>query len=75
LKFSCQFCSNTIAVFLCSIYLEINELHFCSLDRYLKRFIIERVQEEKIVLLKDLSEENSSENNDAEDTLSQSYVI
>ena len=56
LKFSCQFCSNTVAVFLCSIYLEIIELHFCSLDTFLRRFIIKRVQKEKIYLLEDINE-------------------
>ena len=65
---NCICCSNTIAVFLCSIYLEILELHFCSLDRYLKRLIIERVKEEKIVLLKDLNEDENSENDNAEET-------
>ena len=69
LKFSCQFCSNTISVFLCCIYFEIIELHFCSLDRFLRRFIIKRVQKEKIFLLQDINElkdntEHNSENTD-----------
>jgi hypothetical protein len=51
LKFACQFCSNFIAVFLASIYLEIIELHFCQLDRHLRRFIIERVKDEPKTLL------------------------
>ena len=51
LKFACQFCSNFIAVFLASIYLEIIELHFCQIDRHLRRFIIERVKDEPKTLL------------------------
>ena len=60
-KFACQFSSNAIAIFLCSIYLEIIELHFCSLDIHLKRYIIERVEKEKLVVLKDLNEVFDSE--------------
>ena len=51
LKFACQICSNSIDIFLCSIYLEIIELHFCHLDRHLRRFIIKRVEDEPKVLL------------------------
>ena len=37
-----------------SIYLEIIQLHFCHLDRHLRRFIIKRVEDEpKILLNKD----------------------
>ena len=69
LKFSCQFCSNVIAVFLSCIYFEILELHFCSLDRYLRRYIITREQEEKTELINEIdkmsdadSESNKSNN-------------
>ena len=69
LKFSCQFCSNVIAVFLSCIYFEILELHFCSLDRYLRRYIITREQEEKTELINEMdkmgdadSESNKSNN-------------
>ena len=58
LKFICQFCSNTIAVFLCCIYVEIIELHFCSLDLYLRRYIIKRGQKERMNSLKDFEEFN-----------------
>ena len=60
-KFACQFSSNAIAIFLCSIYLEIIELYFCSLDIHIKRYIIERVEKEKLVVLKDLNEVFDSE--------------
>ena len=56
LKFSCQVCSNVIAIFLCSIYLEIIELHFYSLDLSLRRVIIEREEKEKKNVLKEISE-------------------
>ena len=61
LKFACQFCSNTIAVFLSSIYFEIIELHFCHLDRHLKRSIIKRVQDEKLRVLNDINESFESD--------------
>ena len=61
LKFSCQFCSNVIAIFLCSIYLEIIELHFCFLDLQLRRIIIKRVQDEKNRLLSECDESVDSE--------------
>ena len=48
LKFVCQVCSNIISIFLCSIYLEIIELHFCKLDLFLRKYIIERGEEERI---------------------------
>lgn len=54
LKFAFQVSTITIAIFLCSIYLEIIELHFCSFDLYLRRFIILRGQKEKLLLLKDM---------------------
>ena len=73
LKFTCQVCSNTIAVFLCCIYLEIFELHFCSLDIHLRRFIIKREQEEKKGILKEINELSSlevfSENDELDDSI------
>ena len=68
LKFSCQVCSNVIAIFLSCIYLEILELHFCSLDRYLRRFIIKREQEEKIKIqneMEKINEADTDTNNDS----------
>ena len=47
LKFTCQICSNVISVTFCTIYLEIIELHFYSLDIHLRRNIIEREQLER----------------------------
>ena len=74
LKFTCQVCSNVISVFLCCIYLEIIELHFCSLDVHLRRFIIRREQEEKTFILRNMSEfadldndENSNNSNNSID--------
>ena len=73
LKFTCQVCSNTVAVFLCCIYFEIFELHFCSLDKYLRRFIIKRGQEEKKYILKEINElsdlEGVLENDELNDSL------
>ena len=62
LKFVCQFCSNFIDIILCLIYLEIIELHFCSLDQQLRRTIIKRVQDENKALLNDGEESVDSEN-------------
>ena len=62
LKFVCQFCSNFIDIILCLIYLEIIELHFCSLDKQLRRTIIKRVQDENKALLNDGEESVDSEN-------------
>ena len=69
LKFTCQFCSNIIAVFLSSIYLEIIELHFCHLDRHLRRFIIKRVEDEPKVLLNTGDESVGSESAEMENFL------
>ena len=67
LKFACQVCSNGIADILCSIYFEIIELHFCNLDRYLKRAIIIREEDEKPRLLQDMNESMDSDNMGLED--------
>ena len=75
LKFACQICSNSIDIFLCSIYLEIIELHFCYLDRHLKRFIIIREENEQQKLLQDINEPDEfidSESNCLEDDKNQS---
>ena len=69
LKFTCQFSSNIIAVFLSSIYLEIIELHFCHLDRHLRRFIIRRVEVEAKVLLNTGDESVDSESAEMENFL------
>ena len=53
-KLACKICSNIIAIILSSIYLEIIELHFCYLDRHLKRFIIIREENEQQKLLEDI---------------------
>ena len=70
LKFICQVCSNTIAVFLCAIHLEIIELHFCKLDLYLKRNIIRRTEAEKFDVLDDINEINESDSVLSSDKLS-----
>ena len=67
LKFACQVCSNGIADILCSIYFEIIELHFCNLDRHLKRAIIIREEDEKPRLLQDMNESMDSDNMGLED--------
>ena len=59
LKFACQVCSNVIAIFLCTIYLEIIELHFYSLDTYLRRNIIKREQKEIKSVLEEINEVES----------------
>ena len=64
LKFACQVCSNAIADFLCSIYFEIIELHFCNLDRHLKREIIIREEDEKPKILQEMNESMESESID-----------
>jgi len=59
LKFACQVSSNVIAIFLCTIYLEIIELHFYSLDMSLRRYIIQREQTEKKRVLEEINEVES----------------
>ncbi len=61
LKFICMISSDSIGIFLACIYLEIFELHFCYLDLYLRRFIIQREQEEKINLIGGINEENEND--------------
>ena len=61
LKFACQICSNSIAIFLCLIYFEIIELHFCYLDRHLRRYISIREEVEKQKLLYEMDESLDSE--------------
>ena len=46
-KFACQIISNGMSDILCGIYLEIIELHFCGLDKFLRRYIIKREKEDK----------------------------
>ena len=62
-KFALQVSTITIAIFLCSIYLEIVELHFCSFDLYLRRNIIQRGQKEKLFLLKDMEKISAETDN------------
>ena len=50
------------------IYLEIIELHFCSLDKQLRRTIIKRVQDENKALLNDGEESVDSENVSLDET-------
>ena len=79
LKFTCQVCSNVISVFLCCIYLEIIELHFCSLDVHLRRFIIRREQEEKTFILRNMSEfadlDNDENSNNSNNSIDLSFKI
>ena len=67
IKLSCQVSSNTISLILSCIYLEIIELHFCDLDHYTRKKILERESEDtqSVYLLKsfrssvdDIHEEN-----------------
>ena len=51
--------SNVIAIFLCTIYLEIIELHFYSLDMSLRRYIIQREQTEIKRVLEEINEVES----------------
>ena len=47
IKFVCQLISNGISIFTCGVYLEIFELHFFDLDKFLRRYIIKRQEQEK----------------------------
>ena len=60
-KLACKICSNIIAIILSSIYLEIIELHFCYLDRHLRRNITIREEDEKQKLMHDIDESLDSE--------------
>jgi len=58
-KFACQIISNGMSDILCGIYLEIIELHFCGLDKFLRRYIIKReIEDKNKILLKDIYEES-----------------
>lgn len=46
-KFLIQVISNSVSVFICCIYLEIFELHFCGLDKYTRKSILEREEKER----------------------------
>ena len=65
LKFALRIFNNLISIILSLIYFEIIELHFCALDRYLRRNILNReIQDKQILLLnKDEEEENESDGN------------
>ena len=57
LKFVFLTLSNGFAIFLFSIYLEIEELHFWILDRFLRKNIILReIEEKNFILLEDIND-------------------
>ena len=58
LKFVFLTLSNGFAIFLFSIYLEIVELHFWKLDRFLRKNIILReIEEKNFILLEDINDD------------------
>ena len=61
IKFSFQITSNTVSVLVCCVYLEIFELHFCNLDRYIRSSIIMREKIDKISLIELKDEKNEGE--------------
>ena len=57
-KFALQVLANSICIILCLIYLEIIELHFCNLDRFLRRYIMKREFSDKsLIVLEEISDE------------------
>ena len=66
LKLACQVSSNTISIFLMCIYLEIIELHFCDLDKYIRKKILERESEDTnlVYLLNNRSSNNIDDKNE-----------
>ena len=67
LKFVCQICSNGISVILCCIYLEIIVLHFYDLDVYIRMNIIDRVEQEKKLVIKDIKLKEEREEKEERD--------
>ena len=58
LKFACIILSNGLCILLYGIYLEIIELHFCELDRFLRRNIIKReIEDKKFILLEEINDD------------------
>ena len=58
LKFACIILSNGICMLLYGIYLEIIELHFCELDRFLRRNIIKReIEDKNFILLEEINDD------------------
>ena len=53
--------SNTVSVLLCCIYLEIFELHFFDLDKYIRKNIIKRERNENLSLQILINEEKESD--------------
>ena len=57
-KFICILISNSLSVILCSIHLEIIELHFCGCDIFLRKNIIKReIQDKNGILMQAYNEE------------------
>ena len=53
---------NALSLTLSLIYFEIIELHFCGLDRYLRRFILKReYQEKKNILVYNVNDEKDED--------------
>ena len=62
MKFVVKVFNNAISVILTLIYFEIIELHFCGLDRHLRRFIIKREDLDKKCFMLNNMSEDSDEN-------------
>ena len=57
-KFAFVILCDGISIILCSIHLEIIELHFCGLDQYLRRYITKReIQDKSFIVLQDIYED------------------
>ena len=62
LKFALLVVDNALSLTLSLIYFEIIELHFCGLDRYLRRFILKReYQEKKNILVYNVNDEKDED--------------
>ena len=56
-KFALLLLCDSNCVFLCLIYLEIIELHFCNLDRFLRRYIMKREFSDKsFIVMEEISD-------------------
>ena len=58
LKLAFMLLSNGLCILFYGIYLEIIELHFCELDRFLRRYIIKReIEDKKFILLEEINDD------------------
>lgn len=82
IKFWIQVISNSISVLICCIYLEIFELHFCGLDKYIRKSILEREEKERksiVELINPINSENDMSlskifNDSNDETNDESYI-